>query len=125
MDESSDMQTKNDQSPKVNNSGQWRQALPGLVGLGMGAAIVLIFGPNWVTFLGAAALVIFAFVVQKVFGTESWREREEDHAGEQECPECGSLQTDLVEGFNRDGSEYEQMHCFACDADFGEKHPIE
>ncbi|MFW5966210.1 MAG: hypothetical protein ACOCV2_01775, partial [Persicimonas sp.] len=76
------------------------------------------------TYLGIIAALAVVSALSRAFGVSSWREKEVDTAGEEECPHCGSLQTDVVERYDDEGREYRQRVCFACDEPIGDRSYI-
>lgn len=98
-----------------------RYFLPAIIALLVGTILVMLLGPTWGTLVAVIALVFILRVGSQLFGKRSWREENPDMAGEEPCPHCGSLQTDVVERFDEQGREYRQRHCFACDEPIGER----
>jgi len=75
-------------------------------------AFVLFFGPFGV--LGASALgLVLAYLYRQT--TPGRRKPRKIVAGKRACPECGSLQTDVVSEVDDQGLDLRVFHCFRCD----------
>jgi len=112
-------------SDELGKSHNWYRILVSLALFVLGTLVIFLwFGASW-SGLILTLVFVLSFSVVRHMGWLTRTGGDEDESvepGTEECPHCGSMQTDYENRYDDRGREYEQLHCFSCDRDIEESN---